>query len=62
MYHAIIQFRYFMVHYPKHQCTVGDKGVIADLSSESISAHLQGLPAPVLLVATTWSGHIWISG
>ena len=41
-------------------CTVGDKGVIGDLSSESISAHFQGLPAGVLLVATTWLGQIWI--
>ena len=44
------------------QCTVGDEGVIGDLSSESITAHLQGVPANVLLIATTWSGQIWISG
>ena len=37
------------------QCTVGDEGVIGDLRSESISAHIQGLPAPVLLPATTRS-------
>jgi len=43
-------------------CTVGNKGVIADLSSKSISAHFQGLPANVLLAATTWSPQIWISG
>ena len=43
-------------------CTVGDEGVIGDLSSESISAHFQGLHAIVLLAATTWSGQIWISG
>ena len=43
-------------------CTVGNKAVIGDLSSKSISAHLQGLPANVLLAATTWSGQIWISG
>ena len=42
------------------QCTEGDEGVRADLSSESISAHTQGLPAPDLQPATTWSGQIWI--
>ena len=35
------------------QCTVGDEGVIGDLSSESISAHFQGLPTRVQLAATT---------
>ena len=32
-------------------CTMGDEGVIGDLSSESISAFVQGLHAPVLLPA-----------
>ena len=43
-------------------CTAGHKGVIGDLSSESISAHFQGLPNRVQLAATIWSGKIWISG
>ena len=33
-------------------CTVGDDGVIGDLSSESISAHNQGLQTRVQLAAT----------
>ena len=43
--------------------TAGDEGVIADFSSESISVHVQGLPAPVLLPATTWASHnldLWL--
>ena len=35
-------------------CTAGHKGVIGDLSSESISAHFQGLQTRVQLAATTW--------
>ena len=42
--------------------TVGHEGVIDDLSSESISAHYQGLQTPVQLAVTTRSAQIWISG
>ena len=35
------------------QCTVGDEGVIGDLSSESISAHFQGLQTRIQLRDTT---------
>ena len=41
-------------------CTAGHKGVIGDLSSESISAHFQGLQTRVQLAATTCSSQIWI--
>ena len=40
------------------KCTVGDDGIIGDLSSETISAHFQGLPANALIAATTWSAQI----
>ena len=36
------------------RCTYGDKGFIADLGSESISAHFQGLQTRVQLAARGW--------
>ena len=42
--------------------TVGDEGPIADISCMSIFSACFGLPTSVQLVATTWSGQIWISG
>ena len=49
-------------HQTCKRCVTMHSGPWGCLSSESISAHFQGLQTPIQLPATSWSDHIWISG